>query len=810
MNAASSSPFNGPPMPPLYEDNTLQEQEQEQEQEPQDELATVCAIETFAEHWTEEQSFSVATLTACAISALESSQGVETLPWKHPFLRNLFKQLGIVSREEQEMFLSLQENLSYQDCNIQVLAEPLLPAMYRRQPSQPQSPTFSRPSTSSSISSPVSSPPHSPTRTRRSIQHQHQYGQPTSSAWSSPHQQALDLQPVIEIPEIDIRLEVINDLLYIGLGFDPSTRSRKNKPRPLPQSRSQQSLSSTLSQDLAELNMDMPPGYTEQDDMYPFAATDIWQQDEKASTGSLAPPLEIALPPRLPPRQPSDHHQEQQPPELPPRTPSSTSNNSSTSSSSSQSSSSSRGRVEPLEYDARARAVIFEMCNYLHLSYDSFVHIEKQIAQHLYFYQQELIEAERAELEQQRRQQEQLQQQQRLQNQGQGAGAKVGAFFNNLRGQRNSSSQSVPLNQHGVAMQTQAQTSMQELEKKKKTWKYVATGLSIAAGATVIGLTGGLAAPLVAVGAGVLLGSGAAVLGTTAGIAVMASLFGLAGGGLAGYKMHRRTKDLKVLSFTPIVKDPTLPQIPSLHLDIVISGYLFDESEVIDAWQGTAEHALTGNDVFHLTFEPGELVTLGNAFKVFVATEAVRMVSTQVISQTVFAALASALVLPFGLMRAGDLIDNPWVVAMDRARKSGYVLADILMERVQGNRPTTLIGYSTGAIVIWECLLELAKRKEHGLINSVVMLGAPIKTDMVEKWREASSVVSHRFINGYSKKDVVLASIYRLHALGLDVAGLQPVEAVSRIENVDLTDIVGGHLEYRENLNMIISLLGTL
>ncbi len=55
---------------------------------------------------------------------------------------------------------------------------------------------------------------------------------------------------------------------------------------------------------------------------------------------------------------------------------------------------------------------------------------------------------------------------------------------------------------------------------------------------------------------------------------------------------------------------------------------------------------------------------------------------------------------------------------MDRARKSGYVLADILIERVQGNRPTTLIGYSTGAVVIWECLLELAKRKENGLVNS--------------------------------------------------------------------------------------------
>ncbi|KAG0214650.1 hypothetical protein BGX28_001688 [Mortierella sp. GBA30] len=749
----------------------------------EEEHATVCAIETFAEQWTEAQAFSVATLAACAITALESSH-IDTLPWKHTFLRSLFRQLGIHSRQEQEMLLSLQENGSYQDCNLQVLAEPLLPRMYRRQHG---SQTHSRQSTHSP--SPVDSP-SSPTGTRKSLQQQTQYGQSTSPPTSPGTGFFLGQELAIE-PELDIRTEIINDLLYIGLGFEPSTKSRKKVPI------------QTLNQDIAALDLDLPPGYTEKDELYPISATDSKAEDDSEEKNVFRSAPESMQPPKLPPR--SDQ-QFSVPPQLPPRPPSDASSISSSSSVRKKN----RARVQPLEYDARARALIFTMCNYLYLSFETFMLVEKRIAQHLYFYQQELIEAERAEQEQAQRLKEEEQLLRQQQQQTGGAGAKVGAFFSSLRNNRSNGSNNLSMNQHGVAMQTQAQSSMQELEKKKKTWKYVATGLSIAAGATVIGLTGGLAAPLVAVGAGVLLGSGAAVLGTTAGIAVMASLFGLAGGGLAGYKMHRRTKDLKALSFTPIVKDPTLPQIPSLHLAIVISGYLFDESEVIDAWQGTAEHALEGNDVFHLTFEPAELVTLGNAFKVFVATEAVRMVSTQVIQQTVFAALASALVLPFGLMRAGDLIDNPWVVAMDRARKSGYVLADILMERVQGNRPTTLIGYSTGAVVIWECLLELAKRKEHGLVNSVVLLGAPIKTDETEKWKAASSVVSYRFINGYSKKDVVLGSIFRLSALGLDVAGLQPVDAVSRIENVDLSDIVGGHLEYRDNLNMVISLLGVL
>ncbi|KAG0226515.1 hypothetical protein BGX31_007272 [Mortierella sp. GBA43] len=753
-----------------------------------DEQATVCAIETFAEHWTEAQAFSVATLAACAITALEASH-VDTLPWKHTFLRSLFRQLGIHSREEQEMFLLLQENGSYQDCNPQVLAEPLLPRAY------------------------------------------HQQGN------SSPQQQIQDSGP-----EVDIRTEVINDLLYIGLGFEPSTRSRKKVPI------------QELSHDLAGLDLELPPGYTVKDELYSIGATDYKRESgfrgknrpSWAPTGESRPPalprrpeqsyeeLDFgARPPALPQR-PDQSYEELDfgapPPALPPRTsiiisdtnastsgpslPPRTSVTMSDTNASTSGPPQQKGRVQPLEYDARARSMIFAMCKYLLLPQETFLIIEKSIAQHLYFYQQELIEAERAELEREQRLKEEkrlLELQQQQQQQGTGPGAKVGAFFNSFRGNRsNDSGSNVPISQHGVAMQTQAQTSMQELEKKKKTWKYLATGLSIAAGATVIGLTGGLAAPLVAVGAGVLLGSGAAVLGTTAGIAVMASLFGLAGGGLAGYKMHRRTKDLKVLSFVPILKDPTLPQIPSLHLAIVISGYLFEENDVVDAWRETAEIALDGTEVFHLTFEPEELIALGNAVQVFLATEAVRMVSAQVISQTVFATLASALVLPFGLMRAGDLIDNPWVVAMDRARKSGFVLADILIERVQGNRPTTLIGYSTGAVVIWECLLELAKRQEYGLVNSVVLLGAPIMTDQSEKWKAASSVVSHRFINGYSKKDVVLGSIFRLHSMGLDVAGLQPVQAEPRIENVDLTDIVGGHLEYRENLNMIISLLGSL
>lgn len=61
------------------------------------------------------------------------------------------------------------------------------------------------------------------------------------------------------------------------------------------------------------------------------------------------------------------------------------------------------------------------------------------------------------------------------------------------------------------------------------------------------GVTGGLAAPLVAAGAGAVLGAGgAAALGSATGIAIMASLFGAAGAGLTGQHMYIYTC---VLSF---------------------------------------------------------------------------------------------------------------------------------------------------------------------------------------------------------------------------------------------------------------------
>ncbi|CAG8466754.1 5636_t:CDS:2 [Funneliformis caledonium] len=420
--------------------------------------------------------------------------------------------------------------------------------------------------------------------------------------------------------------------------------------------------------------------------------------------------------------------------------------------------------IMPAEYDSRARAILFKLALNLDISSHTVKSLEKSFAQNLYFLQQQQLEAEKNDSQED----------------------------HEMQGLRNSASES--LNKH---------------EKRKKAWRWMATGVGVVVGATAIGLTGGIAAPLVAAGISAITGASIIVTAASS-VVLMTSLFGIAGGGLAGYKMHKRTRGLKEFAFTRITQDDSLPLIPSLHVNIVISGYLSeDNEEPSTAWLSVFQNSLNFGDTFALSFDTEILRSLGRAFRRFIAESAVKVAANSAIQQTVFATLASALLIPAALMKAGDMIDNPWALGADRAQKAGLILADVLIERVQGKRPTVLIGYSLGALVIWQCLLELAKNQQYGLIDTVVLIGAPITSTQSSKWKDALSVVNRRFVNAYATNDIVLGLIYRMHSLDLNIAGLHAVN-FNRVENYDITKLTSGHLGYRdpETLTKILKEIG--
>jgi hypothetical protein len=130
------------------------------------------------------------------------------------------------------------------------------------------------------------------------------------------------------------------------------------------------------------------------------------------------------------------------------------------------------------------------------------------------------------------------------------------------------------------------------------------------------------------------------------------------------------------------------------------------------------------------------------------------------------------------------------------------------MQRHLGVRPITLVGFSLGARVIFYALLELAKNKAFGVVQDVILLGTTLSVG-TKVWCEAATVVSGRFINGFSRNDWVLNYLFRATSGGVGtVAGLSAIQGVPGLENVDVTDKIAGHMSYRTFLPLILDELG--
>ena len=420
-------------------------------------------------------------------------------------------------------------------------------------------------------------------------------------------------------------------------------------------------------------------------------------------------------------------------------------------------------------------------------------------------------------------------------------------------------------------------TETQKKAEENKTSRKWKVGLASVAGAAVIGVTGGLAAPLVAAGVGSVMGglglgatAAAGYLGSVAGSTIIVGgLFGAYGGKMTGEMMDNYAREVSDFAFLPVpegLKDldakaseaskqqleeregghhhfPHSKQAPvsnslsqpeddvlhhpggrksldghalkgsekaavddpasrRLRVTIGISGWLTSKPEVITPWR------ILGSDseTFALRWELEALLNLGNSMTTMVSSAAWGYAKSEVIKHTVFAELSMAL-WPLALLKVSRVVDNPFSIAKSRADKAGEVLADALVNKAQGERPVTLVGYSLGARVIYSCLMSLAKRRAFGLVESVILMGAPAPATTGD-WREMRSIVAGRLVNVYSSNDYVLGFLYRTSSVQYGVAGLQRIEGLAGIENVDVSDTVSGHLRYRYLVGAILSQIG--
>jgi pimeloyl-ACP methyl ester carboxylesterase len=351
-----------------------------------------------------------------------------------------------------------------------------------------------------------------------------------------------------------------------------------------------------------------------------------------------------------------------------------------------------------------------------------------------------------------------------------------------------------------------------EANAASRKWK---VGLATVAGAALIGVTGGLAAPFLAAGIGTVfgavgLGAVSGLLGALAGNAVLiGSLFGAYGAKMTGKMVEELSKDVEDFKFVPLqqksVGDHQQPQedispkpaiategTHKLRVAIGIPGYLTTAKDIMHP---AYVLAFTGTEPFALQWEVAALLRLGLSFSTVLKSYVWDVAKFELLRRTLLGALAAGL-WPLGLLKMGRVIDNPFNIARIRADKAGKVLARVLIAKCAGNRPVTLVGVSLGARVVFACLQELSAQNAFGVVESAVFLGAPVTSD-ASAWIRMRAIVSGRLVNVFSEKDVLLGFVFRASSAQFNVAGLQAIDEIHGVENVDVSDLVDGHTKYR-------------
>lgn len=355
--------------------------------------------------------------------------------------------------------------------------------------------------------------------------------------------------------------------------------------------------------------------------------------------------------------------------------------------------------------------------------------------------------------------------------------------------------------------ETQVWNEVEHMDKRRKRSrkkKLCYVGLATIGGSLVLGLSGGLLAPVI--GAGIAAGlSTVGITGATGfltgvgGTAVVAATSTAIGAKIGTQSMSKRMGSVRTFEFKPLHNNRRV------NLVVSVSGWMIGNEDDVRLPFSTVDPV--EGDLYSLHWEPEMLKSTGQTINIL-ASEIFTQTIQQILGATILTAFMSAIQTPMMLSKLGYIIDNPWNVSLDRAWSAGLILADTLISKNLGQRPITLIGFSLGSRVIYSCLVELCKRNAIGLVENVFLFGSPVVYNRDELVM-ARSIVSGRFVNGYSDKDWVLCYLFRATGGGFKrVAGVSPISGIEGIENVNCTELVEGHMAYRKNMPRLLKMLG--
>lgn len=225
------------------------------------------------------------------------------------------------------------------------------------------------------------------------------------------------------------------------------------------------------------------------------------------------------------------------------------------------------------------------------------------------------------------------------------------------------------------------QATVDESTKKKadedateRRWK---VGLATVAGAALIGVTGGLAAPLLAAGVGSImgglgLGAIATLLGPLATSPLLVGgLFGFYGGKRSGRIMEKYAQEVRDFQFLPTkqtegyataletdptkIADPNEQEKRKLRVAIGISGWLSDETDIVSPWSVLSSTKL---EPLACRFEVDALTRLGQSLSSVIKNFAFDFAKYQLVT-LLFAGL-----WPLGLLRMAGMVSINHIFAL--------------------------------------------------------------------------------------------------------------------------------------------------
>ena len=301
---------------------------------------------------------------------------------------------------------------------------------------------------------------------------------------------------------------------------------------------------------------------------------------------------------------------------------------------------------------------------------------------------------------------------------------------------------------------------------------------------------------------------------TSASLAAVGGGYGVAGGMVlvtaAGAALGARKGAVIANNYFGAVKDFDIWTVregkgPSI---IFINGFLSQSEPRKDReWSKAVKQDFSNHAWYQTNWESKNLFKLGSLISEGAGLEAFKKTVSKLAKRSSKKAGSKLNPLNWATVIA-ELFGNPWHSAMVKAAMTGLLLADIIA-RSKNSEGFILMGHSLGARVAYYAL-EALSTMDRKCIKDVYLLGGAVDRKDDEGWGKAASAVEGNIYNCYSKNDDVLRWLYQpANAFISDPIGLGDIEApAENIKNIDVTGLVGGHMQYKAAFPEIMDEVG--